>query len=429
MNQTQPPSTSSQSLLDRRRVLGPAYRLFYDEPFAPVRGKDVWLYDQAGRQYLDAYNNVPVVGHCHPHVVDAIAKQAAVLNTHTRYLHDSVLTYAERLLTHFPAALDTVMFTCSGSEANDLALRICRAATGGAGFIVTEFAYHGVTSALADMSPSLQAIVGINVRTIPSPGAVQGMAPEAAAKEFAQGVARAIEDLREAGIKPAALIVDTVFASDGIYTDPLGLLAAAAQVIRAHGGLFIADEVQGGFGRSGGHWWAFQREAVVPDIVTLGKPMGNGHPLAGVILGADLARAFAARGRYFNTFGGNPVSAAAGMAVLDVIENQTLLEQVDAVGRYLGTRLAKLADKHKAIAAVRGSGLYRGVELGREGAAPAAELAARVVNALRQDGILLSACGPRANTLKIRPPLTFTADHVELLVSGLDRAIAQAQKA
>lgn len=412
-------SVSASPLLARRKVLGPAYRLFYEEPLAPVRGEDVWLYDADNRAHLDAYNNVPVVGHCHPHVVEAMARQASTLNTHTRYLHEGVLDYADRLVATFPEALDTAMFTCTGSEANDLALRIARAATGGTGFIVTDNAYHGVTAALADMSPSLQPVVGPHVRTVPSPAALQGLPAGQACIAFAASIDAAAEQLRQAGFPPAALLLDTVFASDGIHTEPPGLLDAAAQAIRRQGGLFIADEVQGGFGRSGGRWWAFQRDDVVPDIVTLGKPMGNGHPMAGVVMRAELAAAFAQRGRYFNTFGGNPVSAAVGMAVLDVIERQALLAQVSVVGDRMHAALEGVARRHCAVTALRGSGLYRAVELTDDRRAGA------VMNALRSDAILVSVCGPRANVLKIRPPLTFSAEHVDFLAAGLDRALSQ----
>ena len=411
-------------------MLGPAYRLFYEEPLAPIRGDDVWLFDEQGRRFLDAYNNVPVVGHCHPRVVKAMVQQASMLNTHTRYLHDSVLRYGERLTAKFPAELNTVMFTCTGSEANDLALRITSAATGGTGFIVTDHAYHGVTSMLAGMSPSLQSTVGPNVRTVPSPAALKGLSPAQACATFSANLERAIVDLHRSGHRLAALVVDTVFSSDGIYVGPDGLLGAAAKTVRAHGGLFIADEVQGGFGRGGAHWWSFQRDTVVPDIVTLGKPMGNGHPVGGAVMRLDLAQAFAARGRYFNTFAGNPVSAAIGMAVLDVIEEKSLLDNAQRVGEYLIHALRTLQQRHPAVVEVRGSGLYCGVELASSGpdgsSMPATALASAVMNALRRDGILIGVCGRHANVLKVRPPLTFSAEHVDILAHGLDRALSTA---
>lgn len=422
-----PTTDQHADLLARRSALGPAYRLFYDEPFAPVRGQDVWLYDQAGKRYLDAYNNVPVVGHCHPRIVEAMQRQASTLNTHTRYLHATVLEYAERLLAKFPSALDTVMFTCTGSEANDLALRVARAVTGGVGIIVTRNAYHGVTAALADISPSLHPTAP-HVRTVPAPEAGPGVSAGEARARFAAHVQQAIDDLQRAGIQPAALIVDTVFASDGILVQPQGALEAAASAIRAAGGLFIADEVQGGFGRMGAHWWAFQREPVQPDIVTLGKPMGNGYPLGGMVLRRDLATQFATRGRYFNTFGGNPVAAAVGLAVLETLEQEGFLPQVQSVGHYLHTRLTELAMQHDTVIEPRGGGLYHGLELvtDKTTLAPATRLASQVLNRLRRDGVLIGVCGPHANVLKIRPPLTFTQEHADQLLAALHSALAEA---
>ncbi len=305
-----PDSAAEARLVERRqRLLGPAYRLFYAQPVHLVRGEDVWLFDPQGRRYLDAYNNVASVGHCHPQVVAALAQQAAQLNTHTRYLHDAVLDYAERLLGLFPPALSQVMFTCTGSEANDLALRVARACTGGTGVIVTACAYHGVTSALAALSPSLGPgnPLGRHVRTVPAPGPGGDVG-----QVFAGHVRAAIADLRHCGIQPAALLVDTIFSSDGVHTEPPGFLAEAVAEIRAAGALFIADEVQPGFGRMGSHVWGFQRHGLVPDIVTLGKPMGNGHPLAGMVCQPAWLQAFGQASRYFNTFGGNPVSARVG---------------------------------------------------------------------------------------------------------------------
>ena len=415
------------ALMERRnRLLGPAYRLFYDAPLHPVRGEGVWLHDADGRRYLDAYNNVASVGHCHPHVVEAIARQAATLNTHTRYLHEGVLDYAERLLATMPPELGHAMFTCTGSEANDLAMRIAGAHTKAGGLIVTRFAYHGVTASIAQASPSLGRFVqlGEAVRTVPAPDA-RAMAPEAVGPAFAAGVRAAIADLEAHGIRPAALMVDTVFSSDGIFTDPPGFLAEAVEAIHAAGGLFIADEVQPGLGRTGDVFWGFQRHGVLPDIVTMGKPLGAGHPLAGLAVRPEVLAAFARECRYFNTFGGNPVSMAAGMAVLDVIEREGLMANAQRVGRYLRARLAELGARHAWIGEVRGAGLFVGVELVRDRAtrAPATAEAARVVNGLRERQVLLSATGEHANTLKIRPPLVFCEAHADLLVESLDTVL------
>ena len=415
--------TDADLVARRARLLGPAYRLFYDEPFHPVRGEGVWLYDAAGTPWLDAYNNVACVGHAQPRVVEAIARQAAVLNTHTRYLHDGILDYAERLLATMPSELGHATFTCTGSEANDLALRIAGAHTGGTGLVVTRWAYHGVTSALACASPSLGAYVriGDHVRLVDAPagGDID------TGRRFADGVRAAVADLRAHGLKPAALLVDTVFSSDGVFTGPPGFLAEAVAAIREAGGVFIADEVQPGFGRTGEAFWGFQRHGVVPDIATLGKPMGNGHPVAGLAVRPEVMRAFGQTSRYFNTFGGNPVSMAAASAVLDVIEDEGLQRNALEVGRYLRERLAALAGRHALVGEVRGAGLFVGLELVTDRAtrAPATAQAARVVNGLRRRQVLLSATGPDAHVLKIRPPLVFRREHADLLVARLDEVL------
>jgi 4-aminobutyrate aminotransferase-like enzyme len=422
-----PITPALQNLMDRRaQLLGPSYRLFYDTPLHPVRGDGVWLFDADGRRYLDAYNNVASVGHCHPHVVDAIARQAATLNTHTRYLHEGVLDYAERLLATMPAALAHAVFTCTGSEANDLAMRIARAHTRANGLIVTRFAYHGVTASIAEASPSLGSFVqlGAAVRTVPAPDSYR-VAPDSIGAAFAAGVRDAIADLKAHGLRPAALMVDTVFSSDGIFTDPPGFLAEAVDAIRAVGGVFIADEVQAGLGRVGEAMWGFQRHGVLPDIVTMGKPLGAGHPLAGLAVRPEVLAAFGRECRYFNTFGGNPVAMAAGSAVLDVIEREALMANAQRVGRYLRERLVDLAAQHPLIGDVRGAGLFVGVELvtDRGTKAPATAPTARIVNAMRERGVLLSSTGPQANTLKIRPPLVFSEANAELLVDTLDEVL------
>jgi len=423
-------SLDEQLLTRRNRLLGPAYRLFYDEPFHPVRGEGVWLYDKAGTPWLDAYNNVACVGHSHPQVVDAIARQAATLNTHTRYLHEGILDYAERLLATMPEAVGHVTFTCTGSEANDLAMRIATAHTQGTGLIVTRFAYHGVTSALACASPSLGQYVqlGAHVRLIDPPAGGDAQT----GRRFADSVRAAIADLQANGLKPAALLVDTVFSSDGVFTAPAGFLREAVEAIRAAGGVFIADEVQPGFGRTGEAFWGFMRHGVVPDIVTMGKPMGNGHPVAGVAVKPEVMRAFGQASRYFNTFGGNPVSMAAASAVLDVLTQEGLQRNAHEVGHYLRERLLALGQRHPEIGEVRGAGLFIGVELVTDRAtrAPASALAAQVVNGLRQRQVLLSATGPHANVLKIRPPLVFQREHADFLVERLDavlNAVSQGQ--
>ncbi len=293
----------------RTKLLGPAYSLFYDKPVHLVKGEGVWLFDADGNKYLDMYNNVPHVGHCHPHVVKALQKQIETLNTHTRYLHDNVLDYAERLTGKLPAELDVAMFSCTGSEANELALRLARAHTGGTGIIVCTFAYHGNTQAIYEISPEdvpEDEIPGF-VLSVPAPDAYRGeYRGDDAGDKYAAHVESAIAEFDKRGVKPAAFVIDTIISSSGVVSPPPGYLRKAAEIIRAAGGLFVADEVQPGFGRTGKDFWGYEVDDFVPDIVTMGKPMGNGHPLAATVARTDIVNNFAAKGSYFNTFGGQP---------------------------------------------------------------------------------------------------------------------------
>jgi 4-aminobutyrate aminotransferase-like enzyme len=412
-------------IIERRaKLLGPAYKLFYRNPIQIVRGEGVHLYDVNGQAYLDAYNNVPSVGHCHPRVVEAIARQAATLNTHTRYANAEILAYAERLLATFPAELGHVMFTCTGSEAVDLALRIARFRTGGEGTIITANAYHGVTTATAEISPSLGPGVPLSrsVRTVapPVPDPAAPAAAEQAGHAFATRVSDAIADLRRHGIKFAAFIADSLFSSDGIRPDPAGFLRPALDAVHDAGGLYIADEVQPGFARTGDAMWGFQRHGIVPDLVVMGKPMGNGMPIAGVAARPEVVEEFGRQIRYFNTFGGNSVCVAAAAAVLDVIEAEGLAENARAVGRYLLDTLKQIAEDTPRINAVRGAGLYAGVDFVRPGSTePDGDAAIAVVNGLRDRHVLISATGPHGSTLKIRPPLPFARTHVDQLAAAL----------
>lgn len=408
----------------RRRLLGASYRLFYDEPFHPVRGDGVWLFDRHGAPHLDAYNNVACVGHCHPRVVEAIARQAATLNTHTRYLHETILDCAERLTESLPAPLAQMVFTCSGSEANDLALRMARTFTGGEGLIVTEFAYHGVTQAIAEASPSLGSRVrlGDAVRTVPSPVDC-GDGEAAMGQRFAAGVQAAIDDLVAHGIRPATLLLDGVFSSDGIITDPAGFLVPAVETIRRAGGLYIADEVQAGLGRTG-TMWGFPRHGVTADLVTLGKPLGNGHPVAGVVARRDVMDHFGEVARYFNTFGGNPVACAAALAVQEVMAEEDVIDNAARVGRYLHDCLGELARASERLGEVRGSGLLAGVDVLDAEGRPDAAGAQTLVDGLRRRRVLISATGPHGNVLKIRPPLVFAREHVDRLSDALAASLA-----
>ena len=412
-----------QAVERRLRSFGSASVLAYQEPIRMVRAEGVWMEDAAGRRYLDMYNNVPSVGHAHPRVVGAIQRQAALLNTHTRYLCDVVDDYAERLLATFPESLARLVLTCTGSEANDLALRIARTGTGGSGFIVTQTAYHGNTAAVTDVSPSSAPGRPLppHVRAVPAPDLYRSPTDDLGAR-FAAEVKLAIDDLERHGIRLAGLLVDTIFSSDGVFADPSGFLAGAVEIVHRRGGLFIADEVQPGFGRTGTALWGFARHGVAPDIVTLGKPMGNGFPMGGVVTRPDLLDQFTAEVKYFNTFGGNPVAAAAGLAVLDVIRDERLTENAHSVGEYLMDALRAIANRHIHIGDVRGSGLFVGLELvqDRDSRTPAPEIASRVINGLRDARILIGAAGPYGSTLKIRPPLCFTRSDADLFVVACD---------
>ena len=409
----------------RNRLLGPAYRLMYQKPLHFVRGEGVWLYDADGRPYLDTYNNVVSLGHCHPDVVEAITKQAATLCTNTRYLHETILELADGLLSTVSGGLSHMMLTCSGSEANDLAYRIAKMRTGGTGIIITETAYHGITDAVSQFSPTLGTAVplGAHVRTVAAPAAYRS-SPNVG-ERFARDVEAAIADLKRHGIRPAMLIVDTMFTSDGILPEEPGFLKGAVEAIRKAGGIFVADEVQPGFGRTGGHMWGFQRHDVDPDIVTLGKPMGNGQPIAGLLTRHDVVEKFGNSARYFNTFAGNTVSCAAAVAVLKVIQRDRIMDNSREVGGYLLEKVEALRSRHECLGHVRGAGLFVAADIvsDRETQASDRARATRVVNAMRDNGVLISACGMDHNILKIRPPLIFSRENVDLFVEVLDKAL------
>ena len=423
-------TSGGETLLRRRQQsLGPAYRLFYEAPLHVVRGEGAYLFDADGNRYLDFYNNVPHVGHCHPKVVEAICRQAGVLNTHTRYLHENVVRYAERLLDRLPNALDVAMFSCTGSEANELALRVARAATGREGIVVIEQAYHGTTRATFEIStedipPERRPP---HVVTVSAPDAYRGKHQgDDAAELYAAEVRDAIATLEDRGAGFAAFIIDTIASSSGVVEPPPGYLAAVSRIVRDAGGVFIADEVQPGLGRTGRTFWGFDADGVEPDIVTLGKPLGNGHPLAATILRRELVDAFSKQDHYFNTFGGNPVSAAAGLAVLDVMEAEDLQRNALTIGQRLKQGLRSLTGTHELIGDVRGNGLFLGVELVEDRASkrPATAATRKVVNALKARGILTNMIGPDANVLKIRPPLVLAADQADEFLQQLDAVLA-----
>ncbi len=413
----------------RMRLLGPAYRLFYRNPVEVHRGEGVLLYDSQGNEYLDAYNNVVSVGHGHPRVVQAVSTQMAQLCTHTRYLQEGILNYAETLLGTFGGSLGDhghMMFTCTGSEANDLALRMARHRTGRRGVIITNEAYHGNSYLTTGISASLgeRSPLGTWVRQVPAPDSWRHD-PDTLGQWMAEHVARQIHDLERHGDGLAAFIADSAFSSDGIFTHPTRVLAPVAEVVRKAGGLFIADEVQSGFGRLGDSLWGYQRHGIDPDIVTMGKPMGNGFPVAGVAVLHDIAEGFGRDMRYFNTFGGNTVAIAAAQATLDVIRDEGLVENSRVIGGVIHEGLQALAARHGQIGDVRGSGLYMGVELvdNRQDKTPDAAAAAAIVNGLRERRVLISATGFHANVLKIRPPLVFREAHAQRLLDALSETL------
>ena len=410
----------------RDKLLGPNTPIFYENPVHITRGAGVWLWDDAGKKYLDCYNNVPHVGHCHPHVVEAIARQAATLNTHTRYLHDGIVDYAERLTAKFDHDLEQLIMVCTGSEANDIALRMAQAVTGKTGFIATDNTYHGNTSAVSQLSTRKPPIGGYgdHVRLIPAPDSVTplGGMQEQQPEIFAENVSRAIADLDASGHGFAGFMLCPSFANEGFPAIQPGFLDPTVDVIRKAGGLILCDEVQPGFGRIGKSWWGHDWLGFAPDVVTLGKPMANGHPVAAVVTRPDIMAAFRTAFGYFNTFGGNPVSCAAAMATMDVIETEALVENAKSVGAYALQRLHEI--EHPLKAEARGLGLFFGIEF-MNGEQPATDFAAHVVETMRDRGVLMNRIGRHMNTLKMRPPMPFSKENCEFALNLLSDVIAE----
>jgi 4-aminobutyrate aminotransferase-like enzyme len=412
----------------RARLMGPNVPTFYRTPLHLVRGEGVWLWDAAGKRYLDCYNNVPHVGHCHPRVVGAICRQAGILNTHTRYLHDLVLDYIERLTATLGHGISQAIMTCTGSEANDIALRMAQATTGKTGIIATDNTYHGNTGATSVLSTRRPPIGGYpgHVRLVPAPDSLRpvGGSLQGQAQAFAAQVAQAIAGLEAAGHGFAGMMLCPVFANEGIPTVQPGFLDPTVAVIRRAGGLVIADEVQPGFGRVGSHFWGHDWLGVAPDVVTVGKPMANGHPVAAVLATPAVMGAFRDAFGYFNTFGGNPVSAAACMAVLDVMEDDGLQQNAARVSAHAMDRLRAL--RHPLLAEVRGVGLIFGAEFVLDDAmTPATGFVADVVESMVQRGFILNRIGRAGNTLKIRPPMPFSVENADMLMDALQDVMAE----
>ncbi|WP_030954639.1 aspartate aminotransferase family protein [Streptomyces sp. NRRL S-481] len=410
------PEHLQETIRRRDKVLGPGYTLIYKEPVEFVSGHGAHLIDRDGYDYLDAYNNVPCVGHAHPHVAEAVSRQMTAVNTNTRYVQESLVDYAERLLATFPEELSKLSLACSGSEANDLAVRVARFHTGGEGIIVTRWAYHGLTREVASFSPTLGtgSPLGPNVRLIDPPDPRLVAPGSTLAEHMRNQVRDAIDDLERHGYRLAALITDCAYSSDGIFTDPVGYMRAVVEEVHAAGGVYIADEVQSGFARLGDSMWGFTRHAVLPDIVTMGKPMGNGLPISGVVFRPEVCEEFGQNVRYFNTFAGSSIPVAAGAAVLDVFENENVQQRALENGTNLRAGLQEITKDSPYVAEVRGSGLYVGVELvkDRETLEPDRSRTEDVINDMRDRRILISGTGKAANVLKIRPPLAFTSADV-----------------
>lgn len=417
-----------QLVVRRNQVLGSGARLFYSAPLHIVRGEGVHLFDEEGRRYVDMYNNVPCVGHGNERVADAIARQQRTLNVHSRYLHEGVIEFAERLVDLHPPHIQSVIFSCSGTEANEVALRMARIVTAKRGFICTNAAYHGSSELVGVVSPlGRRGALSAEVRTFPFPETyrLRTREGEDPADVYLERLRTAIRELQEAGIGFAALILCPLLANEGLPDPPPGFFVRASKIVHDAGGLIISDEVQAGYGRSG-HWWAYENTGLAADIVVSGKPMGNGVPLAATFASRHLVELFRKRTRYFNTFAASPLQAAAGSAVLDVIMDERLFENAAEVGAALKTQLRNRMRRWRRIGDVRGTGLFLGVEFVVDDANREPDIAGAVeiVEQLKTAGFLTSNAGAYGNVLKIRPPLPFTHEHAEAFLTAFDAAMA-----
>lgn len=423
---------NSATLAARRdRALGAGAPLFYDTPLHIVRGEGVHLFGADGQRYVDMYNNVPCVGHAHPAVVEAMACQQGTLNVHSRYLHEGIVAFAERLADLHGPEIESVVFSCSGTEANEVALRMARLATGRTGIVCTNATYHGNSEAVARLNRiGADRNSAGDVRAIPFPEMLRPLVPGASEAELAdvylERLRGAIRSLEQDGVGFAGLIVCSIFANEGLPDVPRGFMTRAAEIVRDAGGVVIADEVQAGYGRTG-RWWGYDVTGFKPDIVVTGKPMGNGLPLAATAASRPLVEGFRAATRYFNTFASSPLQAAVGMAVLDVIEREDLLENVAAVGAFLKAALAERKARFGSIVDVRGHGLFVGVEIAKADTArsPDSDRAVEVINRLKDNGFLTSNAGAYRNVVKIRPPLVFTQRHAEEFLVAFDATMAE----
>ncbi|MBL3687563.1 aminotransferase class III-fold pyridoxal phosphate-dependent enzyme [Leucobacter zeae] len=418
--------TSTSDLLARRnRTIGPYSPLFYSEPLQFVSAKGVWFTEANGDRYLDGYNNVPHVGHCNDRVVRALSEQAATLNVHTRYLNERVIDYSERLLATFDPHLDRIFFGNSGSEANELAIRIARQLTGNIGMIVSDYSYHGTTITLAGLTTGLQTAVPLDphVRTLRIPDLDRDPRPDAEVlSEALASLDASIASLQEAGYGVAACLFDSLFSTEGMPRVPAGLVTGIVDRVRAAGGMVIADEVQSGFGRTGSHMWGYQFAGMTPDLVTLGKPMGNGHPMSAVVTSEAVLDAFGSRNEFFNTFAGNPVSAAVGEAVLVEMEEKQLMTRAATLGAEALARFREFAGQYDFVRSAKGTGMFLGLDFAVDGA-PAPHLAKQVVEGVKARKVLISRIGRDESVLKVRPPLAFGQAELPILLDALAAAL------
>ncbi|GAA4911646.1 aspartate aminotransferase family protein [Nesterenkonia rhizosphaerae] len=428
----------TESLLSRRfATMGRHEPLFYNEPLHLVSAHGVWLTDISGRRYLDAYNNVPHVGHCHPRIVEALRSQASTLNIHTRYLNEHVVDYSEELLSRFEPSLNRVLLTNSGSEANDLAFRMAAQHTGARGILVTDHSYHGNTTLLAGITTGLRTHepLAAHVRAFPVPDLDAAENRDRDEQEILQEaleqVQRAAEELVAAGHGVSAVIMETLFSTEGLPRVPEGFVTGVAETVRSAGGLVIADEVQSGLGRLGSHFWGYQKHGLIPDLVTLGKPLGNGHPVAGVVTTGDLLEEFGSRNEYFNTFGGNPVSAAVAHEVLRVIDEEQLTQRCAQLGDLVAQRMQQLVQAHPRLGAAKGSGLFFGLSVfaDEDHRQPDGASAKALVESVKEAGVLLSRIGPSGSVLKIRPPLALSQQELPVLLEAVEQAVGNVLQA
>ncbi|MCP5067867.1 MAG: aspartate aminotransferase family protein [bacterium] len=421
-------SSSIEDLVARReRVLGVGAPLFYEQPLHIVRGEGVYVFDADDKRYLDLYNNVPCVGHANPHVVEAMREQAATLNVHSRYLHEGVLDYAERLVAKHDDSIERIVFTCTGTEANEVAIAMARLATGGRGIICTDRAYHGNTALVSKLTWA-GGRSDPEIRSVRFPETYrpieEGLSEAELVERYLADVEAAIESFAAEGVPLAGMLVCSLLANEGLPDIPKGYMARAAKMVRDAGGLFISDEVQAGFCRSG-RWWGYETSEFVPDIATMGKPMGSGLPLAGTVARSDLVDTFRKRSGYFNTFAASPLQAAVGSAVIDVIETEKLERRVGEVGSYLRDRLGKI--ECEAMGDVRGHGLFIGLDWVSDPETKKADPAGaiRVVNRLKDKGFLISNAGALFNVLKLRPPLVFDREHADQFLAAFEETVQE----